>query len=592
MNSEQLVMFLQQAISNSSIIALRGLLYGKSLSSSEIRDMCLRVLAAGGLSDYNKETFIAEILFWENHEAQMSQNNNYTYSSALRMAELMIDGDDDFQLNQRLSKSIPEIGNQVRCLRELASKTPFSPNRKDSSGNSLLHYATILGLNWMTKTLIALGGDINIPSDDGHSPVAYAIKKERKALLEMLINSAENSETPYRWEEELDNFPWDESYKEKLMYQIGSCPLPEHKVICVKTQKIYDKNECVLTEDGKWVHQSKISTLFKCQVCRKYFFDEQAHQSDGCCDSCASIEIRCFLTGEMLPFYELHFDTRLEVYYKKTLNPRSAVQGYHCRPELVFYQTKQATKRFFGFELELVVRNEREETLSSYLISKEAGSELYMNKDGSLRGHQENEDRYTIGFELISHPMSLPYIKSSEKVSKAFAILQDFQCRSKKNSSTGLHIHVSREGFGGENPDVTLGLVHEFIYANENRAFVEDVAGRKNGESTYTSFIRDDYPLSIDYTSGERYQAINYQNSQTVEFRMFKGAIGKEYLLERVEFLDALITLAEKGNVVTIEKLSAYVLTPNGRGKWPNFARFLTRRNTTQATFFNDLLVA
>jgi hypothetical protein len=54
----------------------------------------------------------------------------------------------------------------------------------------------------------------------------------------------------------------------------------------------------------------------------------------------------------------------------------------------------------------------------------------------------------------------------------------------------------------------------------------------------------------------------------------------------------ALITLAEKGNVVTVEKLSAYVLTPNGRGKWPNFARFLTRRNTTQATFFNDLLVA
>lgn len=588
MENEELLEKLQAIMASRSIISLREMLYGKELLPTNVRSALWSVLQNGNLTDYDKETFTSEILFWEKEGSELCQDG---YSQSLKMTELLLE-EDDIELNERLMVSIPKVGTQVAELKKMLSQPNFSPNTRNSKGYSTLHYATILGLNWLCCTLVALGADVNHHSSEGCTPIGYAIKQGRKLLLEMLIKKAKEAGLPYEWQEDLEDFPWDESYKEKLMYKIGGLPLPEHKTFCAKTQKIYHKDDCVLTEDGKWVHLSKISSLFLCRVCQKYFFDEQAHQNDGYCNSCAGKKVKCFLTGEKLPLYELRFDSRLEIYYKKTLNPSSAVRGYHSRPELVFYQTKKETKRFFGFELELVVRNQKEELLSSYLIDKEAGSELYMNRDGSLDSHQEDEERYSCGFELISHPMSLPYIKSSEKVSKAFAILQDFHCRSKKNSSTGLHIHVSREGFGGENPDVTLALVHKFIYADENRAFVEDIAGRKNGDTQYTSFERRDKPDSVGYTGGQRYQAINYLNEKTVEFRMFKGAIGREYLLEKVEFLDALITLAEKGNVVTIEKLSAYVLTPSGRGKWPNFARFLTRKNAAQATFFNDLLVA
>ena len=591
MENEELMEKVQEAIASTSVFKIREVLYGRDLSSATVSDLLCRVLA-GSMNDYYTETFVAEILFWENEHAELHTNpNSLTYSKALRMAEAIID-DESEGLNERLSKSIPEIGDKVRRIRELMQKSPFVPNEKDRTGKNALHYAVILGLNTLAKGLIAIGGDVNIPSSEGHTAVAYAAKKTRKTLLEMLIVYAYEANLPYTWEEEIDDFPWDSSYKDKLMYKLGKHPLPDDKVICERTQAICNKDECQLTEDGKWVHNSRIASLFKCSLCGKYYFDNQCHQTEGYCDTCANKEHKCFLTGELLPLHELWFDNRLEVFYKKTLNPSSAVRVYHNRPELVFYQTKQETKRFFGFELELVVKSRKEEVLSSFLIDKESGEELFMNRDGSLDGHSEDNERYACGYELISHPMSLSYLQSSIKVAKAFEILQDFKSRSKKNASTGLHIHVSRDGFGGEDPDTTLFLVHKFIYADENRTFMEDLSGRKNGETRYTSFERSDVPDSIDYTGGKRYQAINYLNSKTVEFRMFKGAIGKEYLLEKIEFLDALITLAEKGNIITLEKMNKYVLAPSGRRKWPNFARFLARRSATQATFFDDLLVA
>jgi len=589
MLSEKILTAVNENGGAGSLQLLRSALYGNDLSVEISSQSIGYVLENSIMKQYVKKTFIAEILFWTNPDDVYVETPRLRYSKAVKIAI------ESAEISEYFARELKSLAQKVRRLRDLLDRSNFTPNLKDSTGNCALHYASLLGINKVALGLIVLGADINQVNRQNYDAVALAADRGRKELLKEMIDKALSLDKKYLWENELTaeliKNEWDVNFFNFLKYKKGGMELPEELCITVDTDEVLSKDRCKVTADGYWVKEYRDSML--CAVCGKYYW----LITNRLCEGCADKKIKCPITGDLMLAREMTFNQNYELLHAPGISIRSKIQGYHVRPELNFFKlpTEINIKRFYGFELELVVPSIKEEVLSSMKIDGVAGSELYMNRDASIGVHIEDGESYQRGYELISHPMTLNYIKESKKIREAFGVLQDFKGRSLNNRTTGLHIHVSRNGIGGTNPSRTIERFHKFIYSEDSREFILEIAGRSDADTSYTSFRRatTDRPLHTEYTGGSRYQAINYTNYQTIEIRIFKGVVGHYPLLERIEFIDALLDFCgdvERDlSVDGFEEFvfNAYRVVGSGKGakkvyKWEHLKEFLENRKSSR----------
>ncbi|MCQ2593371.1 MAG: ankyrin repeat domain-containing protein, partial [Treponema sp.] len=65
-----------------------------------------------------------------------------------------------------------------------------NPNERDAFGKTLLMEAAKSGNNWLIKSLLSSGADVNLVDQDGWSPLMYAVRyQENYAVTETLINA-------------------------------------------------------------------------------------------------------------------------------------------------------------------------------------------------------------------------------------------------------------------------------------------------------------------------------------------------------------------------------------------------------------------
>lgn len=264
----------------------------------------------------------------------------------------------------------------------------------------------------------------------------------------------------------------------------------------VETYEVYSSpgrvcNQCVT----KARSLGKESILF-CDLCRKYYSNEED------CPGC--------------------FEQR-------------GVQSYSYRPRPIFLHKKKEhltsgiiprAPMFFGIEIEANPRST--ETPNEHELIKRIKKWGYVKRDGSLSSSH--------GVEIVSHPGTFEWWND---LNNGFLYQVDKWVQENYvaywSNSCGIHIHMSRSPF----TKLGLGLFVRFIY--ENREFSEFIAERAG--NTYTNFIS---PLSKwqsivhDEFIGERYTAVNLNNSNTIEIRMFRSSTKKETIRKNIQFLQAL----------------------------------------------------
>jgi hypothetical protein len=76
------------------------------------------------------------------------------------------------------------------------------------------------------------------------------------------------------------------------------------------------------------------------------------------------------------------------------------------------------------------------------------------------------------------------------------------------------------------------------VNAYHNRRFIATIAGRP---STGYAKISPKKLATAAQRNGDRYEAVNLQNSNTIEFRLFKGTLKGESVYKALEFCDAII---------------------------------------------------
>lgn len=214
---------------------------------------------------------------------------------------------------------------------------------------------------------------------------------------------------------------------------------------------------------------------------------------------------------------------------------------------------------FFGVELEIEAGDARDASAEDISIKMENFAVL--KEDGSIK----------CGFEIVTRPASMEEQRNGWK---SFFNDPPDGLSSYRTETCGLHIHASRAAM----TPLQISKIVCFVNSPENRNFVERIAGRKacdwaryHGKKLATASKR----------TGQRYEAVNLENSKTIEFRIFKGTLKESSFWRCIEFCDALISFSAPASRTMGESLDWRAFARflgEGRKAWPNLCAFVDQR--------------
>jgi hypothetical protein len=222
---------------------------------------------------------------------------------------------------------------------------------------------------------------------------------------------------------------------------------------------------------------------------------------------------------------------------------------YSYKPEPVFHGRGPL---YLGAEIEVATPGWNDyacaETAQEFL-----GHLGYLKEDSSIGG----------GFEIVTHPMSYDWAIDHFP----WELLTDLHHRGcAATDSTGLHVHLSRSGFSSE---CHIYRWMKFIYRNEGP--VSALARRRS--SLWAAFTAVDRQYVKDYAKGgygARYRAINTNNTDTFELRIFASSLNPREVQAALGFAAA--------SVEYTRDLSAYAICRHAGWSWSAFADWVAEQ--------------
>lgn len=211
----------------------------------------------------------------------------------------------------------------------------------------------------------------------------------------------------------------------------------------------------------------------------------------------------------------------------------NAIKNYNYKPEPIFYGSGNL---FYGVELEIDKGGEDNSNAQILLDTANSISErIYCKHDGSIND----------GFEIVSHPMSLDYHINNMNWLDVFEKAVQMNYRSHNTSTCGLHIHCSRSAFGKEHEQVdqTIGRIVFFVEKHWNelvkfsRRTSENLNKWAAKYATISNTTEETYKKAKDKHMG-RYVAVNLENYDTIEFRLFRGTLNHKTFLATLQLVD------------------------------------------------------
>jgi len=273
-----------------------------------------------------------------------------------------------------------------------------------------------------------------------------------------------------------------------------------------------------------------------CEDCGVIEIDSNFHSAyDGdraVCDSCFEEYYYHDNTGQYV-----HQDD--ENYQDDDDN--SVIGEYHSSSEnlgkIPSLFDKRKAQIFLGLELEIEVNEE---------ISRSEKAQTILNAIGTYRDDKNNGFTYCLaeddgslnyGFELVTgytgldvHEKQLAYFKKPIR-----------GLRSHDTSTCGLHIHIDKRNMSLNHATKMILFMND----SGNQKLIKTIARRTSSRFAKIANKKADYQwLKSAKRSGDplrtlnddRYESLNFQNDNTIEFRLFKGTLKFESIMSCLEF--------------------------------------------------------
>lgn len=198
------------------------------------------------------------------------------------------------------------------------------------------------------------------------------------------------------------------------------------------------------------------------------------------------------------------------------------IHNYSTRVEsmLKFKATRvRPNTVYLGCELEYETINRNKAQLG---VGKLLHGHALMKSDGSIRN----------GFEIVTCPATLDI---HLQVFKSF--FDNLPPDLKVEKNVGMHVHISRKPLS----QLTLGKLTEFLNRQDNKQFIAHIAGRIDNNYARMSNERTiTFPWRYK-NGGDRYNALNLNNQNTVEVRLFATPMNYKEFASRLQFVQALV---------------------------------------------------
>ncbi|MCI9976511.1 amidoligase family protein [Clostridioides difficile] len=227
------------------------------------------------------------------------------------------------------------------------------------------------------------------------------------------------------------------------------------------------------------------------------------------------------------------------------LNPH-----YYAPDEFNFNNIANDTEKLYlGIELEIDKGGKNEEN-AKFIQNFLGEKNCYIVKDGSL------ED----GLEIVTHPCTLQYHKKLA-YKDLFKRLEEKGYKSHDTKTCGYHVHVNRDFFS---TDLTIQdlCITKILYLIEKYwEYVKAIARRNSNQYSQRLGIKDNesmFELLIkakgnNYRS--KYNVVNLEHDETIEFRMFRGTLRYETFIATMEFIYNLVYICKDTSLENIQNV-------------------------------------
>jgi len=310
--------------------------------------------------------------------------------------------------------------------------------------------------------------------------------------------------------------------------------------------------------------------IFNCYDCDKYFFtDDQYHNVDhdhGVCDRCVS---------------DYYYSERRECYsedpdYDNEDDPEDSdlIGSYHSSKRHLSHIPSSFDKRnpqvFLGLELEVEIDSGELDSKASmildnigyYRLGDQSHKYCLLESDGSL-DH---------GFEMVTAWTGLDVHQQQLK----FFDRKFSGMKSHNTKTCGLHVHICK----ADMTTLHASKIVLFINDPKNIELIRAIARRDS--SSYCKILnkKDDKSWLKDSIrnhskkrdqlralNADRYEAINFRNDNTVEFRLFKGSLVYSTIMACLEFTYATWFFCRESSVndLTISQFLKFICRVDNR---------------------------
>lgn len=216
-----------------------------------------------------------------------------------------------------------------------------------------------------------------------------------------------------------------------------------------------------------------------------------------------------------------------------------AINDYYFKPEPIFYGDGS---RYFGVELEIDEGGESDSRAKQLLsIANYVENRMYCKHDGSL------DD----GIELVSHPMTLEYHEKHMPWAEILSKAKSLGYRSHQAGSCGLHLHVNRSNFGEteQEQDECIARVLYFVEKHWEELLKFSRRSRRQMDQWAARYGYKEQPMELlnhakKGFNGYRYTCVNLTNTNTIEFRMFRGTLKLNTFIATLQLVDRICDVA------------------------------------------------
>ncbi len=258
------------------------------------------------------------------------------------------------------------------------------------------------------------------------------------------------------------------------------------------------------------------------------------------------------------------------------------LHDYGYKPEPIFLSTNAentSTKFYMGVELEIDDGDDVNEAIDD--LECAGGSSIYMKHDGSLGDS---------GIEIVTHPATLDYHMYKFPWKKIIEAAKNNGYSSHDAGTCGLHVHVGREELGNteaeQNDTVKKVIILVERYWGEVVNFsrrkdsqINEWASRPDIHDWFAGHHSEEhYRMNIAARYGRtRYTAINVDNYNTIEFRVFRGTLNYTTLIATLQFVQTLVEYAKFHSYEEVESVSFWRMFAFTR--YCELRRYLEKRN-------------